>query len=415
MGGNEELRRRTHRLGLKHTELARQLNNEIEHLTGRIGTVSERTVYNLMTGRTQWPHTKIRLALEAVFGCTTEELGFTPPGDHRLPPPPEEPVRRRAFLYSATGAAVALAASNPNHTKIGMPDVVRARALVDQLSAADDQGESADLETRALAQADIIHGLLNTGSTSQRVRSQLYTLAADATTTAAWASIDGRATLRAGQHLDRAVVLAGLSSDPSAALRAWHNISMLATQQGRHADALAATTAARATGITRRDPLYASLCHARAASCHARTNDRQAALRSLGHAEDALGRADLDAVRPGWMCFYDTAELTGLAAIVHLRLGEADLAEYCAHQTLSRLRPEFVRNRQYYTVQLALAQLRQGDPGQACATAASAVQPGGGSPNSARVRSLLRDFQVVLMSEYAGTHEAQEWVDRTTA
>lgn len=318
-------------------------------------------------------------------------------------------MKRRTFLAGTT-ASVAF----PNHpSRIGSSDVTRTRRLVDQLSI-DDQSGVVGLESRAIQRSESIRRLIDSGSASQRVRSQLYALAAESLTTGAWAAIDGRATTRAQQHLDRAVVLAGLSGDASAVLCVWHNLSMVAAQQGRNADALAATTAARGTGITRRDPLYASLCHARAASCHARLKDRHAALRSLGHAEEALTRAEPDAPRPSWIRFYNNAELHGLTSVVHLRLGRPDTAEYHAHRTLAALRPEFVRNRLYYTAHLALCQLQQDAPELACATATEVIAHSADSPTSARVQTLLRDFRTALAStSYRQTRAGRDWIKST--
>ena len=77
MEGNEGLISAMHEAGFKQAELAEAVN---EHLRshGCEGTVSDRTVRNWLTGKTRWPHPRQRQALEAVFGCTAEELGFRP-------------------------------------------------------------------------------------------------------------------------------------------------------------------------------------------------------------------------------------------------------------------------------------------------------------------------------------------------
>ncbi|MDQ1019318.1 hypothetical protein QFZ43_005867 [Streptomyces afghaniensis] len=63
---------------------------------------------------------------------------------------------------------------------------------------------------------------------------------------------------------------------------------MLAHQRGQHTQAVDAGYAAQATAITRRDPLFASLAHARTAVGHSNLGDRTGALRSLGYAREAL-------------------------------------------------------------------------------------------------------------------------------
>lgn len=401
--------------GLTQTEFAEAINQEITALTGRHGTVTDRVVRRWLTGYTTWPQERQRRALHAVSGLTAAELGFTAPARDSRPPPQRQPeedsdVLRRAFLTATVTAAL------PRRAAVGMSDVGRLRERIDGLAQLDDaQGGSRSLENAGLEYADQARDLLQRSVASARVRGALYALAADATTTAAWAAIDTHGKDRAAAHLHQALTLAGMSADPATGLRAWHNLSMLATQQDRHTDALAAAEAARATPAAHRDPLYASLAHARTASCHARVANRQAALRSLGYAEQALDRADSTLPRPGWIRFYDAAELHGLAAVFHQRLGRPDLAEYRAHHALAQLRPELVRNRIYYTVQLALAQIQQRDVHQAVATVDRALALAGPTLASARIRALLADFRTRMTAAAPYDPVARDWFERTGA
>lgn len=192
-------------------------------------------------------------------------------------------------------------------------------------------------------------------------------------------------------------------------LRVWNYMALLSTQRGKFGDAQAAAEAVRATSAVRRDPLYASLGHARYALALSRQNDARGALRALGRAEDALGKAAVDLPRPAWVNFYDPAELHGLSAIVHLRLNQPDRAEYHVHQTLARIKPEYGRNRAYYTAQLALAQVKQGGLEQACATADTLYTDG--LPDSGRVRDLLREFRTEAAA--TGSTLARTWLTDT--
>ncbi|MCX5233255.1 hypothetical protein [Streptomyces sp. NBC_00233] len=178
--------------------------------------------------------------------------------------------------------------------------------------------------------------------------------------------MDARERARARQHLDRALYLAGLAQDPALTLRVWNSVSMLAHQQSNPAEALAAGQAAKATAVTRRDPLHASLAHARTAIAHAHLNESRQALRALDLAEASLAKADLDRPRPSWVAFYGAAELFALTAIVRDRLGAA--AEAASLKALAVLPDTFRRNRALTTARLSLAQLHQGDIDQATAT-----------------------------------------------
>ncbi|KAA6212041.1 hypothetical protein CP973_21375 [Streptomyces albofaciens JCM 4342] len=389
--------------GFTTVELADRVNAALEQLTGRRGRVSDRTVFRWLSGETPWPQARQRQALQMVTGRSATGLGFVP----RTADGEEDEVRRRRFVTAAGGAAL------PRSAAVGMSDVRRLRARIDALAHQDDaHGGSRGLENAALRRADQAQELLRRTVASSRARGALYALAADATTTAAWAAIDTRSPARAAAYLHRALALAGMAHDADAELRAWHNISMLATQQDRYSDALAAAEAARTSRAAARDPLYASLAHARTASCHARTGNRQSVLRSLGYAERSFTRADTTAWRPGWLRFFDAAELHGLASVFHQRLGQYDLAEYRAHHALAQLRPDLVRNRVYYTVTLALAQAAQRNIEQACATADQALALAGPAPASARIRILLGQFRTRLSALAPYEPTAADWLHR---
>lgn len=396
--------------GLTAGELAEELNEQLLALTGRRGDLTDRTVRRFIRGETQWPQGRQRLALQALFGCTAEELGFVP-RSRKAPRAeerhPEDPVHRRTFIAATTSNLAAPALPATPH--IGSSDIARLRAELDAVSAGDDaDGGSVDAESAAMALAHRALGLLQRGRASSRIRGQVYAAAAEAVNHAAWAAVDSRQLDRAEKLLDRALTLAGMSGDPTVELATWDNIAVLASQRQDFADAAAASQRARATSIARRDPLFASLCHARNAVAHASMGDVRATERALGHAEDALSRAT-PAPRPRWMRFYDSAELHGLSAVAYLRLGRAEEAEFHAHTALSRLAPDLLRNRAYYTAQLALAQLEQGELELACTTADRLLTRE--LPSSERVRVLLKTFRTEAAA--TGSARARSWLNDT--
>ncbi|MFE7190881.1 XRE family transcriptional regulator [Kitasatospora sp. NPDC057541] len=413
MGDNAVLRKRLVELGMSHTELAHRVNRHIEKVTGRYGSCSQRTVRDWLSGRTAWPHQRQRASLEAVFDCTAQELGFTPRGAKRPDPQSEEDVRRRTFIASGPAAAAASAfPTSDTRTTLGSSDVLRLRASLETLHSLDDhQGGHAALERAALARAGQVLDALRNGSATERVRRRLFSVAADFTAVASWSCIDARALDDAQRHLDACMRLAGLAQDSTAQFRAWNLIAMLSNQRGRHADAIAAAHAARVTGITRRDPMFSSLAHARTAIGHSNTGERQAAVRSLGLANEALSRARHES-RPAWVAFYGPAELHALTAIVHDRLSENQQAEGASHQALAVLPNQFRRNRSLITARLALAQLRQGDLELATATASTVFDLMDGAPLPGRLRTLLGDFHRDLLTLSANGRAAREWGDR---
>ncbi|MEU3529679.1 hypothetical protein AB0E62_38550 [Streptomyces sp. NPDC038707] len=412
MEGNFRLQAHMVDHAFKQGVLADRVNEELK-AAGHNGTVGDRTVRNWVTGKTRWPHQRQRDALTAVFGCTPACLGFYPPG---MPAPPSEDLSamlRRRFCTAATStaAATALPGAGTRHTSVGTSDVLRLRDGLDRLTALDQRrGGHAALERAALAGAAEAVDLQDR-SASQRVRQRLFGVAADYATAAAWSCIDARQLDRARSHVNEALKLAGLSQDPVTLMRVWNSTAILARQLGQYAEGVAAAQAAQSCAITRRDPLFGSLAHARTAVGHAYRGDRQAAIRSIGYAEEALVRAE-PRPRPSWIAFYGPAELHALTGVVRSRLGQPAEAEAASHRALSALPASFRRNRAMTIVDLAIAQLHQGDAEHACATSEEAFALMSGSPLPGRLRVLLGDFYRDLLTLAPSTTVAREWADR---
>lgn len=395
-------------LGMNRPELAHQMNEALAALTGRYGTVSERTVHNLLSGGTRWPRSRTRLALESVFGCPASDLGFTPP----IAQPPEDLVHRRRFLRAAPIAAAATVGLTPPANagapyRVGAGDVDRLERLHDRLIEDDDQlGGTAAVEQRAAALAQQALALQNKGTASGRVRSRLYALAAHCTDSAMWAAIDGHRLQAATSYLNEAIALAALSADSPTIVRVWGHAGSLYRHLGRPTDALAASEAARNSAVARRDPLYASLTYARLAVDQARTDSPTTVLRALDNAQRSLTRIDPGEPRPSWMRFYDQAELDLLTCAACAAMGRWDEAEARAHSALARLQPGMLRNRAFVTAYIALAQVHQGDAGDAVATA-RAVDP---SLTHGRTAHLLADFTAHLVKTAPTSSHTREWI-----
>ncbi|WP_018565671.1 helix-turn-helix domain-containing protein [Streptomyces sp. PsTaAH-124] len=398
--------------GLTQAELADKVNARLI-CAGHEGTVSDRTVRNWLTGKTLWPHPRQREALEAVFGCTAVELGFSAPERRRPSNSLEAPVNRRNFLTATTGTTVAvsvpLVGAPP---QVGTSDVIRLRRGLDALMEVDrSRGGHEGLERAALLGAQEALAKQKLGAT-QRIRRRLFSVAADYTATAAWSAIDARRLDRAHVLLGKALYLAGMAKDPIAEMRVWNSYAMLAHHRHEFTEAVDAAYAAQGTGIARRVPFFASLAHARTAVGHANLRDRQAALRSLGHAEDALTKAEAAGTAPSWIAFYGPAELLAMTAIVRDRIGDAAESEAASHNALATIPEEFRRNRALAMCRLALAQLHQRDVDQACSTASTVFTLMSGHPIPGRMRSLLGDYYRDLITLAPDASIAREWGDR---
>ncbi len=409
MGANAILKSRMEELGLTQDELADRMNAALVEITGRLGDVSARTVRNLLNGTSRRPIGRTCAALERVFGCPVGELGFSAP--RTMHHPQEDPVRRRTFIASATGTAAAAAPLVAQRRAVGMSDVARAAAGMNDLVEADDrQGGHVKLEKAAIKGRNSVLELQQRNA-GERVRRALYALAAEYSTIAAWSCIDARNLEQAQRHLNESATYAGLSQDGPTEMRVWVNLSMLAYQRQNWPEALAAAQAAQASSAARRDPFFDSLGRVRAALAYSALGNGRIAVRSLGSAQDAFTRTP-ERERPRWTAFYGQAELDHLAAVVHYNSGHHAHAEAMAYRALAKIPTAFRRNRALATAQLALAQLHQGDAEQATVTAADVFTMMGGDPLPGRMRTLIGDFHRGLFVLAPSASYARDWADR---
>ncbi|MFC4503821.1 MULTISPECIES: helix-turn-helix domain-containing protein [Streptomyces] len=409
MGANAVLKSRMEELGLTQEELADRMNSALADITGRPGDVSARTVRNLLNGTSRRPIGRTCAALERVFGCPVQDLGFSAP--RTMQHPQEDPVRRRAFLASATGTAAAAVPLVAQRRTVGMSDVARVAAGMNALVEADDrQGGHTELERAAVQGRDSMLDLQQRNA-GERVRRALYSLAAEFTTIAAWSCIDARNLDQAQTYLNESATYAGLSQDGPTEMRVWVNLSMLAYQRHNWPEALAAAQAAQASSAARRDPFFDSLGRVRAAVAYAALGDGRSSLRSLGSAQDAFAKV-AQRERPRWTAFYGQAELDHLGAVVQFNSGRHAHAEAMAHRALAKIPTTFRRNRALATTQLALAQLHQGEAEQATVTATGVFTIMDGDPLPGRMRTLIGDFHRGLFVLAPSTSYARDWADR---
>jgi tetratricopeptide (TPR) repeat protein len=315
-------------------------------------------------------------------------------------------VRRRTFMTSATGTATAAVVPElavPG--RVGQSDVARLQA---KFAAVIDQdhkyGGLVSIETRAAALAGEALSMLQRGSVSQRVRNSLYASAASFTSSALWAAIDGRRFNAAQRYFDRASSLAAMSGDITIQFRIWSHAGSLYRHLGRPIDALAANDVARGLPIIRRDPMFASLGHARHAAILGLTHDGVAVERAIGQAQAAYSRADPAEHRPAWMtAFFGQAEIESLALTAHLSLGRYEQAEAHAHRCIRLLPPHMLRSRAIAMTRLAHAQLGQGDlePAVATATRTRTTHP--------RVTRMLEEFGTRLHAMAPHSEAAKTW------
>ncbi|MEK8146317.1 hypothetical protein NKH18_48870 [Streptomyces sp. M10(2022)] len=152
-------------------ELAEDLNDALEALTGRRGKLTERTVFRWLSGENQWPQGKYQVVLERVTDRPISDLGFVRPARSTAgPAPQEDPVRRRTFVTGTTATVLAVAtapvAARPT---VGSTDVMSLRGELTALWLLDDTaGGSTELENRAIGLIEKTRGSSRTAAPPRR-------------------------------------------------------------------------------------------------------------------------------------------------------------------------------------------------------------------------------------------------------
>lgn len=322
-------------------------------------------------------------------------------------------MNRRSFLC-ATSATAASPLVPVTSYSIGNREVTSIRKKLDVLNDLDqEQGGHDALERAALDTAAEALALQHKPA-SQQTKRRLFGLAADLTATAAWTALDAREFVRARSHLDQALSLAGMGRDSTTELRVWKTLAMLGFITHQPSQALAAAQAAQRTTVARRDPMYAALGHTQTAVAHASLRDRQATLRSLGRAEDALIKVT-ESERPTWVSFFGPGELYSVVASTQQDLSRHAEAEAASYRALAVLPERFRRNRAAVTARLAISLVHQGEIEQGCAKAEEVFQLMDGNPLPGRLRSLIGDFYRDLLTKAPDTQATREWGDRFRA
>ena len=295
--GNLELAARFAELGMTELELADALNGAIEDSTGHRGSISDRYVRHLLSGRVQWPWQSTRDALESVCEMSVLQLGFAPrqssssrggqPARTLSTAREGAAMDRREVLGIVGGVVITIAVpSLPARGRLGMTDVARLRTPLAELIAVDDRLGGVALASVASDQAQRILAALERCDMSSRVQTAMYALAGEYLATAGWFSIDADDLAAAGDFLDQALRAASIARDPLLQAQIWNSMAMRARQTRAYTEAHAVARAGLESSAARRNPKVAALFHARVAHGHAFRGEYGLATRSLGNAGD---------------------------------------------------------------------------------------------------------------------------------
>lgn len=318
-----------------------------------------------------WP--RYLRPLTELLGRTPAEMGFTPhPADTPAPPEPGPPPGspRRTFVAASVTAVLALD-ELPVTGRLGRSDVDRVHTALAGLDAHFHGLGGAAVREAATGYLHRLQHALDHATFGPRIERELLAAASSVAACAGWAARESDDLPAALALRHQALQSALLANDTHTRARAWSDLALQALSSGRVREAVRLNTQALETGA---DPTLAALLHARLATCHARLADRRTTARHLAAAERAFDHAHQLPAR--WLSFVGPAELTGMAAVAHERLGDLPRAEALTLQALETLPPCYVRNAGYYRLRAAELQYRQGDREAARHTAAPLREAG---------------------------------------
>lgn len=232
----------------------------------------------------------------------------------------------------------------------------------------DDRLGGGAVRKRVEADLSIAAGLLALGPYGRALDARLFRVAADLAQLGGWAAADCGHHSAAQRHFLTALRLAHDAGDQPLATGIWAGLSLQAVFTGHPGDALAAVDAAdsaagRATRRTR------AMLATRRARALAGTGDEAACRRALDDARDLLADCAGDtghpggagADDPGWLYWFDGAELQAQAGSALLDLGRPAEALELLEGALAAQDPSHLRDRAVYAARAATARLRVGD------------------------------------------------------
>jgi hypothetical protein len=337
------------------------------------------------------PHHGQQAVLEAMFGLPLAEMGFTVPANRRNTSElrQDNPVQRRKFIadLGSMTATVAL----PTGNRIGMADVNRFRAGIDQLYRLDHASGGRTAMAHAHQLLDAIGHKLANGTAMPRVAVQLQAMLGEIHCHLGWIAHDAGRDTEARTSVLEALAAARMTGDAQLEMRALSTMSLLAVDQQRAWEAASATSTAQAIAANRAGPgvrLVLSLRESRAALA---TGDLGASRRALSAALSLHDRATDETDAPRWVRFAGPVEIDYATGTHYIKTGQPAAAIPFFRAAVDGLAASYARNTALYRARLASVLLAAGEVDEACQTVNQVVRDARGL-SSARLVGRLNGF-----------------------
>jgi tetratricopeptide (TPR) repeat protein len=279
-------------------------------------------------------------------------------------------------------------------SRVTAGDVMRLRATRDLFDRLDNQFGGGHAR-RALLEylRDDLPNLLRAGA-SGRFRQDLLSAAAEATQLAAWMSYDAGHHGIAQRYFIQALGLADAADDRLLAATILDAMSHQATFLGNFNEAANMARAARLGSAGVITPILSAHFYAMEARALARLGQASSCDRALTAAVKEFAR-HTPGEGPGWIQYFDEAELAAELGHCNRDLGRAAPATTYAAQAIGTASGQYLRSDFFATMVLADSYFDQGEVEQACDVALRAIRIGE-QLKSARCHSYVDEFRVRL-------------------
>lgn len=324
-------------------------------------------------------------------------------------------IDRRGFLtfsgVALTTVASSWASTEPervlgaaNGGRLDEEVVAWVEERIPGLRRMDDRLSGASVLGLVRADLHMVAEFLSRSSYCERLGRRLYRTAAELAQLAGWVAFDIGMHSVAQRHYVAALRAAHCADDAQLGANVLAAMSFQCALAGDPRDGVRlAQTAQESAGAV--SPRVGALLASRRARAHARVGERAACDRALAEAERSLERADdgRDQGDPGWVYYFDQAELDAQAGACLVDLELSRHAEPLLTRALAAQDTSYVRDRTIYFVRAAQCQMQSGNLDAACDLAGQAVELAHRA-RSPRSTQAVKDFRTMLAPHASSPH-----------
>jgi transcriptional regulator with XRE-family HTH domain/tetratricopeptide (TPR) repeat protein len=383
----------------------RSVENGHRAVTSDVAAAYERVL--AMTAPLPWPQPG---ALAAITGTA---IGGTS-------------VHRRAFIAASGTTLTALAARwqsalgppgalvpaiGSRQVRPGLAEHIGQRLAY--LRHHDDEFGSGDIARLAQSELALIARLLRDGSYTTATASRLYSLAAEASRQAAWASFDQHDHAAASRLIETSLRASAATGDSFTGAYALSFLAVQCYSTGHAAQAVSLLETAGGSVTRMGSPRMTAMLNARSARAHSKLGHRKACARLLHEAHTALDQGtcpdDPDALY--WVTRGEIEMIAGSSALDLGDYAEAIQRFDAAIKADYRGDDQYPRSHAIYLARAAQAHLARHDLDAALAQAEHAVRCLGGV-DSARSASSIKDLRA-LLAPHAASPAVRDFLEAT--